>query len=82
MTAHANLPSYTSMEILIQQITIVVRQWLHKELGTLVDIVFCCFTIITWTLVETLLESYFKSISAVKSAPNKLYTQLANSRNS
>lgn len=30
--AHANLPSYTSMERLIQQTT-VVRQWLHQELG-------------------------------------------------
>ncbi|GLJ05570.1 hypothetical protein SUGI_0020490 [Cryptomeria japonica] len=30
--AHANLPSYTSLERLVQQTT-VVRQWLHQELG-------------------------------------------------
>ena len=35
MIAHANLPSYTSMERLIQQTT-VVRQWLHKELGKVI----------------------------------------------
>jgi len=32
MSAHANLPSYSSMERLIQQAT-VVRQFLHEELG-------------------------------------------------
>lgn len=32
MLVHANLPSYTSMERLIQHIT-VVRQRLHQELG-------------------------------------------------
>eukprot|EP00252_Welwitschia_mirabilis_P018038 TRINITY_DN40208_c0_g1_i1.p1 TRINITY_DN40208_c0_g1~~TRINITY_DN40208_c0_g1_i1.p1 ORF type:complete len:216 (+),score=31.13 TRINITY_DN40208_c0_g1_i1:294-941(+) len=30
--ANANLPSYTSIERIIQQVT-VVRQWLHQELG-------------------------------------------------
>ncbi|XP_020691187.1 glucose-induced degradation protein 8-B homolog isoform X1 [Dendrobium catenatum] len=32
MAAHANLPSYSSMERLIQQAT-VIRQYLHQELG-------------------------------------------------
>lgn len=32
MSAHANLPSYSSMERLIQQAT-VVRQFLHQEAG-------------------------------------------------
>ena len=35
MTTYANIPSYTSMEIFIQQTT-VVRQWLHKELGKVI----------------------------------------------
>ena len=35
MKEHANLPSYTSVERLIQQTT-VVRQWLHKQLGKVI----------------------------------------------
>ena len=40
------------------------------------------FHIIIWTLVETLLESYFKLISVVKSALDKICKKLANYRNS
>jgi hypothetical protein len=51
MTAHANLPAYSSLERVVQQAT-VVRQYLQQEVGKVASLSACCPKILYRILIK------------------------------